>query len=105
MAEHDCGPDGGDAEFFNELAPVFEKFPDAARKYVIRCIDHETDIMKIDFEKMIGIARIEGDRVITEFRDKTLPPDGTDLAPSICCQWDHTGPLGGGTWTCSQRWS
>ena len=104
MAEHDCGPDGGDAEFFNELAPIFEKFPDAARKYVIRCIDHETDIMKIDFKKSIGAARIDGDRIITEFPDRTLMV-GPDATPSICCQWDHTGPIGGGSWTCSQRWT
>jgi hypothetical protein len=106
MAEHDCGPDGGDAAFFNEVAPIFEKFPDAARKYVIRCIDHETDIMNIDFTKMIGMARIEGDRVITEFLDrkKTLGVDAAGAAPVICCQWEHTGSPGGGTWTCTQRW-
>jgi len=103
MAEHDCGPDGGDAQFFNALAPVFEQFPDAARKYVIRCIDHETDILKVDFSKQVGMARIEGNRVITEFQDKTLGPDDPG-APLICCQWQHTGSPGGGTWTCTQRW-
>jgi hypothetical protein len=97
--EHDCGPEG-DAAFFDELSAIFERYPEAARKYNVRCVDHEKDMMKIDFTKMEGRARIEGDRVITEFlaKEKTLDP------ASFCCQWEHTGQMGGGTWTCTQRW-
>jgi hypothetical protein len=101
ILEHDCGPDGGDAAFFDELDPIFRRYPDAARKYFIRCVDHETEILRIDFSKMEGLARIEGNHVITEFRargDEIATPD------TICCQWEHSGQMGGGTWTCTQRW-
>jgi hypothetical protein len=98
---HECGPNS-DTDFFNELAAVFSKFTDAAKKYNVKCVDHETHIMKVNFKHKIGVARIEGNRVVTEFEDR--PPISAE-AGVICCQWDHTGQIGGGTWTCTSRWS
>lgn len=96
MAEHNCGPTG-DTDFFEALGAVFDKFPDAAKNYSISCIDHETDIMKIDFKKQTALARIEGNRVITEYRDT----ENFAASGLICCKWWRESDS---TWTCLQRW-
>ena len=88
LPERDCGPEG-DAAFLDELAAIFERYPEAARKYNVRCVDHEKDMMKIDFTKMEGSARIEGDRVITEFlaKEKTLDPASSVASGSTPGKW------------------
>jgi hypothetical protein len=66
--EYKCGPET-DADFFNELGAVFDKFPDAAQKYSIHCMSYEKDRLGVDFAKQIAISRIEGNQMITEFQD------------------------------------
>jgi hypothetical protein len=96
--DHACGPDH-EKEFFDALLAVFNQFPEAAKTYAVSCIDHETDIMKIDFTKEVGIARIEGKRVIMDFHDRGAASVVSDL---ICCKWWRESDS---TWTCLKRWN
>src|SRR5215218_2452521 len=77
-----------DPDFFNELKAVFDKYPDTAQKYSIRCIAFEKDRMGVDFEKQIGISRIEGHQIITEFQDID---GGATQAGFPCLEWDWAG--------------
>lgn len=83
-----CGPER-DPGFFEDLAGVFAKHPDAAGRYSIGCMRRETEVMKIDFNKQVGLSRIEGDRMITEYRDRSnadVPGESLPNGP-FCCQW------------------
>ena len=71
--ENQCGPQT-DSDFFYELRAVFEKYPDAAQTYSIHCRTLESDIMRIDLERQVGVSRIEGNQIITEFRDSDDAP-------------------------------
>jgi hypothetical protein len=90
--EYKCGPET-DSEFFYELRAVFDKYPDAAQKYSIHCKVLENHIMRIDFGKQVGVSRVEGNRITTEFRDSE------DDGAGPCCEWVYTGapPTG---WEC-----
>ena len=79
--EHCCGPDH-DADFFEAIAGVMRRFPKAAKKYAVKCIDHETDLMKVDFKKRVGLSRIVGKRVTTEFVDARRV-----ASRGVCCLW------------------
>lgn len=97
MAEHRCGPDE-DAEFFEAIAEVWKKSPEAMRKYSISCSDHEKDIMKIDFDKQTALKRMVGNRItLTEFVDP-----GEVKGDTICCHWEPTTT---GGWKCMERWA
>jgi hypothetical protein len=48
--EGKCGPET-DSDFFYELRAVFDKYPDAAQMYSVRCRTLENDIMRIDLER------------------------------------------------------
>jgi hypothetical protein len=81
--QYRCGPET-DPDFFNELRAVFDKYPDAAQTYSIQCRFLEKDVMQIDPEKQVGISRVEGSRITTEFRD-------IDDNGGPCCEWVYTG--------------
>ena len=91
-----AGPDV-DVDLFNELRTVFEKYPDAARKYSICSLHHELSNLKIDFDKQQGLSRVEGNRIVTEFRDIA----GPTIASShhACCEWRKSGFR----WTCVRQ--
>lgn len=82
-----------DVAFFNELRTVFEKYPDAAQKYSISVRNN----LKVDLNKQNGVSRVEGNRIITEFRDIS----DLKIASShhACCE----RYLSGGRWKCA-RW-
>ena len=108
-AEHKCGPDE-DAAFFDEVLQVFNKHPDSARNYAVRCIDHETDLMGIDFEKQRGVMRIEDDNktIIKEFQFQEAAGDDENLETEsaggiICCEWVLMS--GGTRWKCVSTWA
>ena len=88
-----AGPDV-DVDFFEALRTVFEKYPDVAQKYSIRRLHHEFGKLKIDFDKQIGVSRVDGNRIVTEFRGIS----DTTIASShhACCQWHRSG----GRWRC-----
>ena len=72
--EHACGPEA-DPELFAELEAVFDRFPGQSEKYIITCVDHETEIMGIDFATQEGHKRIEGDTIVTTFHPRTEQSD------------------------------
>ncbi|MFD9452409.1 hypothetical protein ACFWBC_04855 [Streptomyces sp. NPDC059985] len=90
-----------DPEFFKEIEAVFKKHPDAAKKYSIRFIGGEIAALKLDFDKTVGVSRLEGKQLVTEFVDRgTLIKDksggGVDEeevleADRFCCEWVTTG--------------
>jgi hypothetical protein len=90
-----CGPER-DPEFFDELAKLLARYPEAAGRYGVRCMRAENEILKIDFSKQIGVARIEDGRIITEFVDRD--DDIVRSAHHACCEWvDHRC-----TWICPE---
>ncbi|MBV2154110.1 hypothetical protein [Kitasatospora sp. SUK 42] len=84
-----CGPER-DPEFFKDLAAVFASHPDAARRYTVKCLRYETEVLKVDFDKQVGVSHVEGDRVVTEFRARDEVQ--TDLHGPYCCEWIGTYP-------------
>ncbi|MFN0021535.1 MAG: hypothetical protein ACKVP0_25060 [Pirellulaceae bacterium] len=81
--EHCCGPDH-DKAFFKAVTKLFKKFPDLANKYAIECVDHETEIMNIDFGKQVAVSKIVGKKVITEF---TTIKKAERIPTKVCCRW------------------
>ena len=77
---HACGPEHH-ADFFADFKKLMDKYPELENQYHITCVDHQTEILGIDFKKQIGVKRIEENRIIEEFRDR--PP-----LPRLCCAWD-----------------
>jgi hypothetical protein len=84
MNEHRCGPDY-DKEFFDDATAVFKKHPAAAKRYCIKCIDHEVDLLKIDFDKKVGSVRVDGDKIIKEFHDRSSVDENT--LRGGCCEY------------------
>jgi hypothetical protein len=87
--KHQCGPET-DAEFFSQIADLMKRYPAMAKKYHVVCVDHQTDMMKIDFSRSAAVSRIEDQRIITEFKDRaSIGSDRMD-----CCSWcfiDNSG--------------
>ncbi|MFE1771484.1 hypothetical protein [Streptomyces sp. NPDC059008] len=82
-----CGPER-DPEFFEELDKLLARHPEAARRYGVSCMRAELDILKIDFDKQVGVSRIEDGRIVTEFYDRD--DDIVRSAHHACCKWvDH----------------
>lgn len=83
---HNCGPNA-DPEFFAGFLELMEKFPHLRRKYQVACVDHETDVLKINFAETAACSKIDGGKIITEFR-----PIGSINANLLdCCQWGDDG--------------
>jgi hypothetical protein len=78
---HCCGPDH-DVEFFKEISEVMRRFPALAGKYQVACVDHETDILNIDFSTKVAFKQIIGNTVVTEFIDRSEV-----TTASCCCNW------------------
>ena len=81
-SEHCCGPEH-DSDFFKAVAEVMKRYPDAAKRYAIKCIDHETDMMGIDFAKKSGVSKIEDGKVVMEFVDAKK----AKVKGRVCCLW------------------
>lgn len=82
-----CGPER-DPEFFAEIDKVFAQYPEAARRYAVRCMRRELEILNIDFTKQVGLSRVEDGRIITEFHDRD--DDVVRSSHHACCEW-HQG--------------
>lgn len=80
--KHQCGPEA-DQEFFSELVDLMKRYPASAKKYHIVCCDHQTDMMKVDFDKTVAVSQIEGTRIVTEFKDRA----SLDSQRMDCCSW------------------
>ncbi|MFE3198031.1 hypothetical protein [Embleya sp. NPDC059237] len=82
-----CGPQR-DPEFFEEIDKLFAKYPEAAGRYAVSCLRLETVVLKIDFERQVGVSRVEDGRIITEFHDRE--DDIVRLyRHTSCCQYVH----------------
>jgi len=93
--EHACGPEA-DPELFAELEAVFDRFPGQSEKYIITCVDHETEIMGIDFATQEGHKRIEGDTIVTTFHPRSTPGPSDKVIIGwppglVCCGWTAEG--------------
>jgi hypothetical protein len=97
---HQCGPEF-DPEFFDDVVALFRKHANLANKYGIKCNWHETNLLKVDLTKVVGISRIEGGRVVKEFVD----PASVDPAilASGCCEY-AIDPVTGKR-TCQTYWA
>ncbi|MFF0297972.1 hypothetical protein ACFYST_31690 [Kitasatospora sp. NPDC004614] len=84
-----CGPER-DPEFFKDVAEVFAKHPGASRRYSVRCLALEAEVLGVDFTKQVGVSRIEGDRIVTEFRSRDEFGNGEDEPP--CCEFGGDPP-------------
>ncbi|MFJ8717257.1 hypothetical protein ACIRD9_29500 [Streptomyces violaceus] len=71
----------GDVEFRNAIMDVFLKYPEAQRRYALASLELENE-MDIDFETQVGYSRIDGNKIITEFRDRD-----TSVKARICLKW------------------
>ena len=85
-----------DTDFFEELGEVFARHPDAARRYVVHATDLEVEGLEVDFDRQYAVARIEEDRIVTEFWDSEAL---TSRGGAACCQWRYVD----GRWECVQE--
>ncbi|MFJ1791685.1 hypothetical protein [Kitasatospora griseola] len=85
-----CGPER-DPEFFKDVAAVFAKHPESSKRYSVRCLAVETDTLGVDFTKQVGVSRIEGGRMVTEFLSRNdFGNDFGDESP--CCEFAGEAP-------------
>jgi hypothetical protein len=58
-----------DAEFFDEVRAISERYPEAVRRYAFANLALEKR-MGIDRDRLVGISRVEDGQVITRFVDR-----------------------------------
>ncbi|MEU8455885.1 hypothetical protein [Streptomyces griseoaurantiacus] len=61
-----------DAAFFDEVRAVSERYPEAKHRYVIADLTLENE-MGIDYDRQVGVSRIEDGRIIKRFVDRNDP--------------------------------
>ncbi|MFD9933160.1 hypothetical protein ACFWZ6_08510 [Streptomyces massasporeus] len=71
-----------DVEFHDAIKEVFRRYPEAQGKYALASLDLENE-MKINFDEKVGVSRIEGDKIITEFKDRE-----SVIRMQICLKWN-----------------
>ncbi|WP_327732684.1 hypothetical protein OG749_01310 [Streptomyces nojiriensis] len=85
-----CGPER-DPEFFEEIDKLFARYPEAAERYAVSCLRLETVVLKVDFEKQVGVTRVEDGRIITEFYDREDEENVPKDLFTHCCRYTHKG--------------
>ena len=65
MTIHQCGPQFA-TRFFTAVHDAVIA-ANVHSRYLISCVDHETQILGVDFKQKAGITRVENGRLITEF--------------------------------------
>ncbi|MEV6581276.1 hypothetical protein AB0M92_24290 [Streptomyces sp. NPDC051582] len=98
MPVPEVGPKA-DPEFFEEIQELFKKHPEAAKKYSIRFVGGEIAALKLDFDQTVGLSRLEGNQLVTEFVDRaTLIQNESgggfeeeevlgEESARFCCEW------------------
>jgi hypothetical protein len=71
-----------ETEFHDAIKEVFLKYPEAQRRYALSSLDLENE-MKIDFDRQVGVSRIEDGKVITEFVDREAV-----ARMQLCLKWN-----------------
>lgn len=72
-----------DVEFRKAIKEVFLKYPEAQRKYALSSLALEEQ-MEIDLDKQVGVSRIDGNKIITEFVNR----DSLIQRMRICVKWN-----------------
>jgi hypothetical protein len=86
-----------DVAFFAKLRAVFDEYPDVGQKYSVHFLHDEIGGVPVDFSKKYAASRVEGDRIVTEFRDNSeLTRKGSIRA---CCEWRYYD----GRWQCIRQ--
>lgn len=68
MSEHMCGPEYAKGFFAGIREAVVAS--GARSKYLVSCVDHETDILGIDFDQMVGVTSASDGGLVTTFVDR-----------------------------------
>ncbi|MFD5228942.1 hypothetical protein ACFWJ5_10435 [Streptomyces qaidamensis] len=71
-----------DVEFHEAIKEVFRRYPEAQGKYALSSLALENE-MKIDFSEKVGVSRVEGDSIITEFKDRK-----SVVRMRLCLKWN-----------------
>jgi hypothetical protein len=71
-----------ETEFHDAIKEVFLKYPEAQRRYALSSLDLENE-MKIDFDRQVGVSRIEDGKIITEFVDREAV-----ARMQLCLKWN-----------------
>ncbi|MGW6643968.1 hypothetical protein C9J60_00355 [Streptomyces sp. A244] len=71
-----------DVEFHEAIKEVFRRYPEAQSKYALSSLALENE-MKIDFSRKVGVSRVEGDSIITEFKDRE-----SVVRMQLCLKWN-----------------
>lgn len=90
MTTPKVGPDH-DTAFFEEVKGVFERNPEASKKYSIQYIGRQVDVMKIDFANQIGIANFSNGQLVTRFAERNDALEEMLEADRFCCAWERVG--------------
>jgi hypothetical protein len=93
MTEQHRDPDYG--SFLKEFTELMRRYPEASRRYQLKTVDLELE-MGIDLEKEVGVARIEGRKIVIEFVDRAVfaqrfaetSDGGTPDGGTACKVWD-----------------
>ncbi|MEV7121625.1 hypothetical protein [Kitasatospora griseola] len=85
-----CGPER-DPEFFKDVAAVFAKYPESSKRYSVRCLAAETELLGVDFTKQVAVSRIEGGRMVTEFVSRDDFGNESEDGP-FCCELAGEAP-------------
>jgi hypothetical protein len=72
-----------DMEFRYAIKEVFLKYPEAQRKYALSSLALEEQ-MGIDLDRQVGVSRVDGNKIITEFENRDSPRRRT----GICVKWN-----------------
>ncbi|MFJ8162444.1 hypothetical protein ACIRBY_16135 [Streptomyces sp. NPDC096136] len=50
-------------------------------------------MLKVDFAEQVGLSRVEGKRIVTEFRNRDEVESGFDPEDlPVCCEWAGEAP-------------
>ncbi|GGX76476.1 hypothetical protein [Streptomyces fructofermentans] len=71
-----------DLAFRNAVKDAFLKYPEAQRKYALSSLDLE-ERMGIDFDQQVGVSKIVGNKIITEFLDRKAV-----IRSQLCLKWN-----------------
>ncbi|NXY98816.1 hypothetical protein HYE82_31440 [Streptomyces sp. BR123] len=81
-----------DLAFFEAVAAAFRKYPEAQGRYALASLEQEIEL-GIDFGRQVGVSRVEGRRIITEFEDRGTPesPGPRAAHMRLCIERDIHG--------------
>jgi hypothetical protein len=79
-----------DTSFFDDIQAVFDRYPDAAKKYSIRYIGGVADVMNIDLDRQVAVSSVQDRRIVTEFVDRSQDPDDGGGFTEWCCEWSSS---------------